>query len=205
MAEFKLSRLKFTWKGNWTATTEYIKDDVVRYGAKTYVCLEGHASAANFYVDADHVDYTTTPPTNAPRWELMFDGYEWKNEWEKNTWYNLGDVVKDNGIIFICTTAHQSTSIDLHAQESNWTTYGRSEFWQGDWTSNIKYRPGDIVKYYGILYRCTQQHTSSNLPTGTSSSGGLETNISSWEIVNYGWSWKTNWTPATRYLSLIHI
>ena len=32
MAEFKLDRIRFRWKGAWSSTTAYIKDDVVSYG-----------------------------------------------------------------------------------------------------------------------------------------------------------------------------
>ena len=30
MADFKLGRLKFVWKGNWVTATAYVKDDIVR-------------------------------------------------------------------------------------------------------------------------------------------------------------------------------
>ena len=39
MAEFKLDRIRFRWKGAWSSTTAYIKDDVVSYGGKVYVCI----------------------------------------------------------------------------------------------------------------------------------------------------------------------
>ena len=38
MAEFKLERFKYNWKGVWTAAS-YNRDDVVNVGGKTYVCL----------------------------------------------------------------------------------------------------------------------------------------------------------------------
>ena len=51
MANFKLDRLKFRWTGNWTATTEYVKDDVVYYAGKSYVALVSHTSTSAFYTD----------------------------------------------------------------------------------------------------------------------------------------------------------
>ena len=56
MADFRLGRLKFNWRGNWATSTAYIKDDIVKYGANTYTCLINHTSAAataNFYTDLD--------------------------------------------------------------------------------------------------------------------------------------------------------
>jgi hypothetical protein len=54
MAEFKLGRIRFVWKDEWTTATTYYVDDVVRYGGKTYICQSGHIAAANFYTDLDY-------------------------------------------------------------------------------------------------------------------------------------------------------
>ena len=44
MAEFRLGRLKFNWRGNWVASTAYVIDDIVKFGANTYVCKTNHTS-----------------------------------------------------------------------------------------------------------------------------------------------------------------
>lgn len=110
MAEFKLNRIRFTWKGDWTTGTFYTKDDIVRYGGKSYVCLVGHTSSPNFYTDFDFINTTTEPDTPAPKWVLWFDGYEWRNTWDNETLYNLGDIVRYNGIVYICTQSHTSSA-----------------------------------------------------------------------------------------------
>ena len=46
MAEFKISRFRYTWKGDWTTATAYIKDDVVKFGGSSWVCVRGHTSSA---------------------------------------------------------------------------------------------------------------------------------------------------------------
>ena len=48
MAEFKLDRIRFRWKGAWSSGTAYIKDDIVSYGGKVYVCIFGHTSVDDF-------------------------------------------------------------------------------------------------------------------------------------------------------------
>ena len=68
MAEFKLGRIRFVWKSEWTTATTYYKDDVVRFGGKTYLCQIGHTSAADFNTDLD------ISPT---KWNLMSDGQRW--------------------------------------------------------------------------------------------------------------------------------
>ena len=57
MAEFKLGRLKFVWKGDWAASANYVKDDIVNYGGKSFTCVQGHTAASNFYDDAEKLNY----------------------------------------------------------------------------------------------------------------------------------------------------
>ena len=99
MAEYKISRLKFTWKGDWQPSLNYIVDDVVRFGGKSYVCIKRHTSSTqSFYVDLNFINQETIPASNEPRWELMFDGYEWRGDWTPFTTYNVGDIVKYKSI-----------------------------------------------------------------------------------------------------------
>jgi len=93
MAEFKLGRIRFIWKDAWTSSTEYLKDDVIRYGGRTYVCVAGHTSGSNFYSDL----------TN---WNIFSDGTQWKSDWSSATFYKINDIVRYGGIIYICNTGH---------------------------------------------------------------------------------------------------
>ena len=52
MADFKLGRIKFKWRGDWATTTAYVVDDIVKYGGNTYVVVSNHTSqstSAAFY------------------------------------------------------------------------------------------------------------------------------------------------------------
>ena len=72
MAEFRLGRLKFNWRGNWTVTTTYVIDDIIKFGANTYVCKTNHTSTTNenlFYID----DITAN-------WSLHTEGIASKGE-----------------------------------------------------------------------------------------------------------------------------
>ena len=51
MAEFKLERFKYNWRGNWVTGREYNRDDVVRLNGKSYVCLVGHTASSLFSSD----------------------------------------------------------------------------------------------------------------------------------------------------------
>jgi hypothetical protein len=62
MAEIVLGRLKFKWRGAWVTATAYIKDDVVRFGGSSYVCVVNHTSG------------TWATDLSAVKWQLMVEG-----------------------------------------------------------------------------------------------------------------------------------
>ena len=62
MAEIVLGRLKFKWRGAWVTSTAYIKDDVVRFGGSSYVCVLNHTSG------------TWATDLSAVKWQLMVEG-----------------------------------------------------------------------------------------------------------------------------------
>ena len=47
MADFRLGRLKFNWRGDWQASTAYVIDDIAKFGANTYVCTTNHTSVSD--------------------------------------------------------------------------------------------------------------------------------------------------------------
>ena len=197
MAEFKIPRIRFTWKGDWATSTAYTKDDIVRYHGKSYVCLVGHTASADFNTDLDFIDVTTQPDTPAPKWVLWFDGYEWRNQWTPNTLYNMGDYIQYDSIIYICTNSHTSSATLLTGIEPdlvNWTVYARTENWTKNWTVGTRYRLNDVVRYGGTLYRCNTGHVSAATVTL-----GLEANTSFWDVLLYAYDWSTDWTVSTRY------
>jgi len=196
MAEFKLSRLKFTWKGDWTPNFNYIIDDVVRYGGKSFVCIQRHtASTVSFYSDLEFINQQTIPASSEPRWELMFDGYEWRGDWTEFTVYNVGDIVKYKAISYICIDSHTSnTQLNgLESDQAKWVSYARSDEWKGDWQPATLYSERDVVKYGGIVYRCVARNISNDATVG------LEGSSASWEIVNPAQQWRQTWAPSTRY------
>ena len=194
MAEFKLGRIRFVWKEQWTTGTTYFKDDIVHYGGKTFLCVIGHTSNADFYTDLDNV------PT---RWNQFSDGQSWKGDWSNTTLYKVNDIVKYGGYVYICNTGHTSQST-LEADQSKWDIFAESLDWKGDWTISTFYKVNDLVKYGARVYICNQAHTSNPATTtapGTDpeSSTGLEADQSKWDIFSTGVEWKGNWTTGTRY------
>ena len=184
MAEFKIGRLRYTWKGVWTTGTFYNRDAVVSRSGKTYVCIEPHTSSD---FDAD-LAYVSPEGQELPRWIIMIDGRSWTGAWRQNTYYAVDSIVDYGGVIYLCTTSHtSSTTIDF----SKWTTYAQAVNWSKNWQPNTFYKVNDIVKYGGRVYQCTVQHTSANVLSG------LEVDESTkWAILNDGIEYKGEWNPA---------
>ena len=186
MAEFKLGRIRFVWKNTWTTGSTYYKDDVVRYGGKTYICVVGHTAAADFNTDLISV------PT---RWNQMSDGQAWLGDWATSTSYKIGDLVTYGGAVYVCTVAHTSAAtaaLGLNANLSSWNIFAHGFKWVGDWAVSTHYRVDEIVKYGGYTYRCKTDHTSSATVTL-----GLENDIANWDTFNKGVEYKGAWSNAS--------
>lgn len=185
MAEFKLGRIRFVWKGNWSSSTIYYKDDIVRNGGNTYVCIGGHTSSNSF--SADLVSY----------WNKISDGQEWKSDWQTDTFYKINDVVKYGGILYIANQEHTSAATELlglEADQSKWDQYGETFDYKGNWNISTRYKINDLVKYNSTIYICNEEHLSSS-----SLAVGLEGDQSKWDIFSRGLEWKADWTINTRY------
>ena len=191
MADFKISRIRFTWKSAWTTATAYTKDDIVRYGGKAYVCVVGHTSAADFNTDLEYVNTSTEPDTAAPKWELWFDGADWKRvsrtAWATGVAYTVGTEVSYEGLIFRCISAHTSNAF---AQDLG----NRWEFASSNWRTSTFYQLGNIVKYGSVLYICVDSHTSASTTTL-----GLEQDQAKWSVVLSTDNWRSDWSVSYRY------
>ena len=101
MAEFKLGRIRFVWKGDWVENNVYYQDDVVAFGGKTYICTVGHTSQASFFSDFNIVP---------PKWNLMSEGQTWRGDWRNETEYRPGDIVKYGSSLYLCDDIHTSSA-----------------------------------------------------------------------------------------------
>jgi hypothetical protein len=183
MAEFKLGRIRFVWKDEWQGSTTYYRDDVVSYAGRTYICVIGHTSQADFFNDFD-----ITPP----KWNLVADGQTWKGNWIPNTAYNVNDIVKYGSRLYISNTRHTSAATDalgLENDQANWDIYGEGLDWKGEWTTSTRYKVNDLVSYGGITYVCDTYHTSAATVTL-----GLEDDQDNWTEFNRGIEYKGEWT-----------
>jgi hypothetical protein len=188
MAEFKLGRIRFVWKNTWSPSTTYYIDDVVRYGARTYICAVGHTSASDFNADLEF---------SPSKWNQMSDGQSWTGDWDVNTLYKLNDVVKYGGLLYICNDSHTSAAnviSGLEADQAKWTVYAEGFDWKTSWSTSTRYKVNDLVKYGGYTYVCNLHHTSAS-----TAASGLEADQAKWDTFNPGVEYKGTWSTAVRY------
>lgn len=177
MAEFRLGRLKFVWKGAWAASTEFIKDDVVRNGGKSYVCKETHTSNTNFYTDLANL-----------KWDLMNDGISWRGDWATSQYYKTGDLVSFGGGVYICSLPH--TSGASFSDSTNWEIFVSGLEYENTWSNSTEYQIGDIVAYGGYTYKAKTRNTGNTPSTSTAN----------WEPFLEGINLRAGeWTTGTAY------
>ena len=188
MAEFKLERFKYNWRGDWTTGTAYKRDDVVRVSGKSYVCIITHAASANFRDDLDAILPGSVPPQALPRWTVMTNGFSFVGDWQENTVYDLGDIVKFQGSLWRCTINHTGSS--FAGDIANWTAFSQTTSFVGPWASSTSYAAGAVVSYNGNAYKCLTAHSSSST---------LEDNVDDWELYRAGTAWVGEFAPSTVY------
>ena len=175
----------YVWKNQWLPSTYYDVGNIVKFNAYVYRCLTPHTSAATNLLGlvADN-----------SKWEIVSKVTNWLHNWAISTDYNIGDVVRYNGYVYVVNTKHVSSAtlaLGLENDQSYWSQVTKSDHWIGDWTVSTRYKVSDVVRYNGILYRANQGHTSAE--------DYIDAEYSYWDIVNSGIEYKGEWVVSTRY------
>ncbi len=172
------------WKGNWSATTLYKENDIVKYGGYVYICNNGHTSS-------------TTLEANQANWDLFAESFDWKGVWTTGQIYKVNDLVKYGGYVYICNTAHTAAATEtlgLEADQGKWDIFSKGIDWKGNWTTSARYKVGDLLKYGGSTYVCNEGHTSA-----ATTALGIEADQSKWDYFNQGIDYKGVWNTGVRY------
>jgi hypothetical protein len=193
MAEFKLDRFKYNWRNTWQTSTEYNRDDIVRYGGKTYVCLISHTASAMFETDRDAVVPGSLPPLPAPKWIVMTDGATFVGEWNTGQSYKEGDIVIKDGSLYKCISMVMNSS-NWANEETNWEVFLNHIDFVGSWAGGNTYAIGAIVKYSGNNYRCIEAHTAQAV---------IEDDIEKWELFHEGIEYRGVWQITLFILQMI--
>lgn len=178
MADFRLGRLKFNWRGDWVGSTAYLIDDIVKFGANTYVCTTNHTSVSS---------QTTWYSTDLAKWSLHVEGIRNVGAWTASTFYNVNDIVKFGNTQYRVTTAFTSTG----TFDSTYLVeyFGGFNF-EAAFNSGTTYQVGDVVSYGGYNY------ISKTVNTNKSPSSYP----ADWSILSTGLSFVGAWSTTTAYI-----
>src|SRR6056300_53317 len=180
MADFKLGRIKFKWRGDWATSTAYLVDDIVKYGGNTYVVVENHTSQSTspaFYTDL-----------TAGKYELHTEGLYFKGNWAGSTHYKLNDLVKYGAYQYRCITQH--TSASTFAIGSNWQVFTEGLQFEDSYDASTEYQDGDVVTYGGYTYAYVNS---------TPSAGNTPTDNAYWDVITTGYNNTGTYSHGTAY------
>jgi hypothetical protein len=132
----------------------YKLNDVVKYGGLLYICNDSHTSAATTAsgLEADQA-----------KWTVYAEGFDWKTSWTTSTRYKVNDLVKYGGYTYVCNLYHTSAATaasGLEADQAKWDTFNPGIEYKGTWSTAVRYKVNDVVKYGAGLWICTTQHTA---------------------------------------------
>ena len=125
------------YQGIWTTTTRYKLNDIVKWGAGSWICIVPHTSGATF-------------PGDSAFWTQYLEGFEFENNWNSGTAYQPGDVVRYGGNNYIAKTLH--TNSNPLTGTANWDLFSEGLKFRNDWTNTISYKIGEVVRLNGYNY-----------------------------------------------------
>jgi len=182
MAEFKISRFRYTWRDEWAAdSSTYNKDDVVLYQGKAWVCIRQH-TASTFYQDQAYI-----PPGEtlaSPAWVKMTDGRKYLGAWSPNQIYDAGVLVNVGANIYLCITSH-TAGANFSNTIVNWEIFATGSKFRSAWTASTRFRIGDVVVYGGNTYQCILEHDSAASASGIITGNSDTVNDSTLETWTY--------------------
>lgn len=190
MANFKIERFRYNWRGAWSADIGYNRDDVVVANGTSYVCIKQHTSSTLFGDDFLNVDELNNVAD--PKWVKMTDGVSWQGLWESDVQYQIGDIVANGGNLWFCVLPYLSQG-NFDDNIENWTLYATSIRFTQEWEESTRYGINDLVRYNGKVYRCIEGHDSQDLING------LEQDFEKWTLFFNGVEFVGGYELGVRY------
>jgi len=171
MAEFKLGRIRFVWKGNWQPGNTYYKDDVVAFAIDgvQYPDLQ-FIRGYTYTFNQDDSSNTTHP--------LLFST-------QKNGTHS-GGTAFETGVSYFLDGVEVADG-DAYNAGFNTATQRRVEI-------AVSADTPDPLYYY--CYNHSNMAVNAEIDVTTI---GLTQDIQNWELFAEGLEWKNNWTPDFEY------
>ena len=181
IADWDVFAESIDWKNEWTVSTRYKVNDLVKYGGRTFVCNTAHVSSASIAsgLEADQ-----------SKWDSFNNGLEYKGDWNGGSIvYKINDIVKQGASLWICTVQHTSTTDFASDATSYWSQFVEGVEFEDNWNISTTYQRGDIVRYGGNQYVAKTNHVGQTPSTSTTN----------WDLFQEGISFSDEWNNSVNY------
>jgi len=121
---------------------EYRKNDLFKFGGSIIRFTETHF-AGNNIIDG--------------KYEVEFPGYQFESDWDPAVPYQIGDVVKRDGVLYVAVKNNSNLDPFTDDLSDNWRELSQSRNFRGDWSFNSEYNTGDVVQRGGQLFVAKRQ------------------------------------------------
>ena len=136
-----LGKLRFEYRGEYSAGTTYEANDVVKYGGNLYVYKYGLKTNGN------------TPQAVSIYWDLMIEGFKFEGVYDSSSTYNIGDGFSYGGRVYITTANSVSGQRPVGTTtDSFYTLFNDGLQFDSTYDATVEYQKNDLVKYGGKTY-----------------------------------------------------
>ena len=167
----------FEWQGQWISGTQYKPGDVVEDGGHRFVVKEGQTPLG-------------ISTSNTTAWRKILDGLLWRGDWDSQSVYRPGEVVKFGGKVYTCTT---ETTGNNPSVSSDFDLFVDGIRWRSTYSNSNSYSAGDVVRLGGRTYICIQSYDNDG------STNPEPPNTDFWQLFTDGFAWKGPWDVGTEY------
>ena len=166
------------FKQDWAQSVGYSRGAIVRYGGNNYKCITAHTSQSTLEADVT-------------KWELYFNGIEYRFTWSADQAYKKDDLVQYGGTIWRCIKTHDATAIfdDVELFQIEFPGFQ----YDGEYNAFINYQVGDVVRFGGYLYQANANNVGI-LPTTDFDSSPV------WSLLAKTYNFRGDWTATGTYL-----
>ena len=163
------------FEGEYSNVTAYQKDDIVYYGANTYICTVNSAGG--------------NLPTDTAYWATFSHGLAWEGIYAAGTVYQKDDVVTYGANVYI---AKVDTTGNLPTDTTKWDTLTSGIRYTAAWdTTKTDYKISDVATFGGTAYIAV-----ADAPTAGSDP---VTNSAQWDALTSGVQWEGVYNAASTY------
>ena len=167
----------FEWIGQWNSVTQYKPGDVVEDGGHRFVVKESQTPLG-------------ISTSNTTAWRKILDGLLWRGDWDSQSVYRPGELVKFGGKVYTCTS---ETTGNNPSVSSDFDLFVDGLRWRSTYANSNDYSAGDIVRLGGRNYICIESYDNDG------STNPEPPNTDYWQLFTDGFAWKGSWDVGTEY------